>query len=320
MNPQDLVAALPETYRNPSFDPYAAALNVLTTDDPSSRSQTIENLILIKETLDQALTRSIDQKHSQIGEYLSGLRDMEERLQDAGAEVTEMRRELEDCRNVLKLKRTNLHEAWFRCVYYKDAAKRLALVEELFDSIESVGTLCKERLYSKAAKLILDLLRQVEEWTEYAHLPLFRAVTSDLKKKQLELREVVTEELKGLLYLRDNSSEKLFKKYSVPGLLNLAYLTSPQEDPLYPEEISIENLLEVLESLQGNHAAASKLMDEASSDMHGLVKSCLLYATASEGRQDTEGQAPAGFPLKGNVLAVLKLVNGVVGVCAHVLK
>ena len=129
MNPQDLVAALPAAYRDPKFDAYEGALSVLSSDDPGVINQTIENLLLIKDTLDQALTRSIDKKHSQMSEYLTGLRDAEEGIQEVTTEVGEMRRDVRECRDVLTQKRNNLHEIWYRCVFYKAAVKKLEQVE-----------------------------------------------------------------------------------------------------------------------------------------------------------------------------------------------
>ncbi|KAG9018863.1 hypothetical protein FRB90_008800 [Tulasnella sp. 427] len=208
----------------PEFNPVALALSLL---DKTAGAR-MNSFRQAKDMLANSLRGTIDQNYQEFAAALPHHASLLTSLSKVQSEVADTRTRLQQTRDALANKRTDLVQLWSRGQAVEEMLRLLDEIEHLKSVPDTLESMMSEKRLLQAAILLVRSLRMINkgELTEIGALVDLR---SYLSGQETALREILIDELQNHLYLKVFWCDSRWAPY-VPGQQQLP-ITDAEDDP-----------------------------------------------------------------------------------------
>lgn len=312
---------VPSKYQTENFDPYSEALDILS--DLSQAPNKLAALQQLGAGLDKSASQNIEKNHDEISTYLTNLKESEEVIIDYLAYIKELRDDLKHCKDTLVGKHIDMNAIWLKSIYYKKITQELEELSDILSNLNSVSSLLKEKLFSKAALLIKESIFRIEG-QEYAYLPVCQRIKEAFQNKLKDLSEIILTELRCLLFMKEGSSDLEIKRYAVVRTLRIDFLLGTQDEKELWENLNpIPGLLESLSSISHLEKIETLTTRDIQPDLQNLFKVCFSQFQPINSEESENSKSYLLNSLLPSNLAkeqAMKILNGIIAAAALVMR
>ncbi|GJJ70157.1 exocyst complex component 4 [Entomortierella parvispora] len=199
-----------EFMTKPDFNPVSLALELM---DRSSLGRDPHMFSMILSNIERALKTVVDGSYQGFNASIGTYGGVIDSISDSQSRVKELRMDLKNSKESLRLRHADLVQLYNKSQQYKDMIEMLDEIEELRLVPEKLGTLVREKHFLAAVKLLVSASKTIAK-------PEMAAVgaLSDLSRffnEQLEsMAEILMEELHNHLYLKSPYCDSRWSTYT----------------------------------------------------------------------------------------------------------
>lgn len=210
----------------PEFNPVALALSLL---DKSSAGRDMKSFRSAKDMLANSLRGTIDQNYQEFAAALPHHASLLSSLSKVQSEVGDTRARLQETRDTLANKRTDLVQLWSRGQAVEEMLRLLDEIEHLKGVPDTLESMMSEKRLLQAAILLVRSLRMINKG-ELMEIGALADLRSYLTGQETALREILIDELQNHLYLKVFWCDSRWASYT-PGQQQLP-VTDVEDDPM----------------------------------------------------------------------------------------
>ncbi|KAG8889462.1 hypothetical protein FRB98_004147 [Tulasnella sp. 332] len=210
----------------PEFNPVTLALSLL---DNSSAGRDLDSFQRAKYMLEQSLRGTIDKHYQHFAAALPHHATLITSFTKVQAEVTDARKRLQETRDALGMKRTDLAQLWSRGQVVEEMVRLLDEIDHLKAIPDILETRISEKRLLHAATLLTRNLKTINK-PELHEIGALTDLRSYLAGQENGLRDIIVEELQGHLYLKAFGCDGRWAPYA-PGQQQLPSYTVDDDIP-----------------------------------------------------------------------------------------
>ncbi|KIO33872.1 hypothetical protein M407DRAFT_65131 [Tulasnella calospora MUT 4182] len=245
----------------PEFNPVALALSLL---DKSSAGRDMKSFRSAKDMLANSLRGTIDQNYQEFAAALPHHASLLSSLSKVQSEVGDTRARLQETRDTLANKRTDLVQLWSRGQAVEEMLRLLDEIEHLKGVPDTLESMMSEKRLLQAAILLVRSLRMINKG-ELMEIGALADLRSYLTGQETALREILIDELQNHLYLKVFWCDSRWASYT-PGQ------QQPSQNPESNSFEYIETLLEALAVLGKLGGALDNVAQRLPIELFSLVE------------------------------------------------
>ncbi|KAG8978596.1 hypothetical protein FRC05_009868 [Tulasnella sp. 425] len=215
-----------EFVTQPEFNPVALALSLL---DKSSAGRNPDSFRRAKDMLANSLRGTIDQSYQEFAAALPHHASLLSSLNKVQSEIGDTRARLQETRDALANKRTDLVQLWSRGQAVEEMLRLLDEIEHLKGVPDTLESMMSEKRLLQAAILLVRSLRMINKG-ELMEIGALADLRSYLSGQETALREILIDELQNHLYLKVFWCDSRWAAY-IPGQQQLP-VTDAEDDPM----------------------------------------------------------------------------------------
>ncbi|KAG0253223.1 hypothetical protein BG011_006483 [Mortierella polycephala] len=207
---QDLLNDEWEFMTKPDFNPVSLALELM---DGSSLGKDYEMFCMILRNIERALKDVVDGSYQGFNASIGTYGGVLDSISDSQSRVKELRMDLKNSKESLRLRHADLVQLYSKSQQYKDMIEMLVEIEELKQVPAKLETLVREKHFLAAVTLLVSASKTIAK-PEMASV----GALSDLSRffnEQLEtMAETLMEELHNHLYLKSPYCDSRWTAYT----------------------------------------------------------------------------------------------------------
>ncbi|KAG9049709.1 hypothetical protein FS837_009354 [Tulasnella sp. UAMH 9824] len=208
------------------FNPVSLALSLL---DNSPAGRDPNSFRRAKDMLANSLRGTIDQNYQEFAAALPHHASLLNSLNKVQSEIGDTRSRLQETRDTLANKRTDLVQLWSRGQAVEEMLRLLDEIEHLKGIPDTLESMMSEKRLLQAAILLVRSLRMINKG-ELMEIGALADLRSYLSGQETALREILIDELQNHLYLKVFWCDSRWASY-VPGQQQLP-VTDAEDDPM----------------------------------------------------------------------------------------
>ncbi|KAL0951436.1 hypothetical protein HGRIS_008128 [Hohenbuehelia grisea] len=196
---------------DPDFNTVDLALQLL--DDDSAIGKDMESFRRTKNMLSKALKGSVDKHYKEFADSLPHHSSIMNHLNASQSQVKEARVALQEAKEALGNKRTDLVQLWSRGQTLEEMMRLLDQIEHLKSVPDLLETLISEKRLLQASVLLLRSLKLINK-PDMQEIGAVSDLRSYLVSQETALRDILVDELHSHLYLKSFWCESRWGTYS----------------------------------------------------------------------------------------------------------
>lgn len=238
-----------EFMTNPAFNPVTLALELLD-DNARTRDLTMFNSFL--ERLESAMDLVVNENYEAFKNSIETFEVVTQKLYDCQDRIMQFRQILENCKNMLLMKRSDLVDLWTKSVQLKEMLRIIEKIDEVSKFPSVVHEQIQKRMYLSSIQTIEGGLKILQS-DKIAKVGAVSDITTQLTAAKQSLHSKIIEEITLYLYMRhDKCDSDIF-------------------GDLYSEDDRLDYLNSVIEQLNLNNSESP--MDKRFPRVHSTAKS-----------------------------------------------
>ncbi|CAL1695106.1 unnamed protein product [Somion occarium] len=213
-----------EIVTDPDFNPVDLALQLL---DESSLGKDIDSFRRTKDMLSKALKGSVDKHYEAFAAALPHHASLLSHLGVTSKSISEARTALQESKEALSNKRTDLVQLWSRNQTVEEMLRILDQIDHLRTVPDVLESLISEKRLLQAAALLVRSLKLINK-QDMLDIGALADLRSYLSSQETALREILVDELHSHLYLRSFWCDSRWAEYT-PNQQSLPLVGFEQE-------------------------------------------------------------------------------------------
>ncbi|OCH94713.1 hypothetical protein OBBRIDRAFT_769063 [Obba rivulosa] len=197
---------------DPNFNPVDLALQLL---DGSSLGKDMASFRRTKDTLSRALKGSVDQHYQAFNAALPHHAALLSHFGMTQTQITEARMALQEAKDTLGGKRSDLVQLWSRSQTVEEMVRILNQIEHLKSVPDALESLISEKRLLQAAVLLVRSMKSINK-PDMLEIGALSDLRSYLNSQEVALRDILIDELHSHLYLKSFWCESRWSVYT-PG-------------------------------------------------------------------------------------------------------
>ncbi|KAI8614367.1 Sec8 exocyst complex component-specific domain-containing protein [Chytriomyces sp. MP71] len=185
-----------------NFNPVPHALSLL---DSTANGLDIKKFYLMHEKLEGVMDIIVNDYHQAFNDSIQTFSTVVENISDSQKKVSEMKSELEWCKELLQSKKFDVFPLWVKSIQYKEMMKILDTIEVLQKVPDKIDSLIAGKFFYMAVTTLISSLNTLNSPDYYGIGALFN-IRLQLEEVKENLHENLIEELNGHIYLKSSHS------------------------------------------------------------------------------------------------------------------
>ncbi|KAF9125601.1 hypothetical protein BGW39_007286 [Mortierella sp. 14UC] len=207
---RDLLNEEWEFMTKPDFNPVPLALELM---DGSSLGKDYDMFCMILRSIEGALKAVVDGSYQGFNASIGTYGGVIDSITDSQSRVKELRMDLKNSKESLRLRHADLVQLYNKSQQYKDMIEMLDEIEELKQVPEKLETLIREKHFLAAVKLLVSASKTIAK-PEMASVGALSDLTRFLNEQLESMAEMLMEELHNHLYLKSPYCDSRWATYT----------------------------------------------------------------------------------------------------------
>ncbi|KAF9902741.1 hypothetical protein EC991_004592 [Linnemannia zychae] len=207
---RDLLNEEWEFMTKPDFNPVPLALELM---DGSSLGKDYDMFCMILRSIEGALKAVVDGSYQGFNASIGTYGGVIDSIADSQSRVKELRMDLKNSKESLRLRHADLVQLYNKSEQYKDMIEMLDEIEELKQVPEKLETLIREKHFLAAVKLLVSASKTIAK-PEMVSVGALSDLTRFLNEQLESMAEMLMEELHNHLYLKSPYCDSRWATYT----------------------------------------------------------------------------------------------------------
>ncbi|KAG0320160.1 hypothetical protein BGZ97_000598 [Linnemannia gamsii] len=199
-----------EFMTKPDFNPVPLALELM---DGSSLGKDYDMFCMILRSIEGALKAVVDGSYQGFNASIGTYGGVIDSITDSQSRVKELRMDLKNSKESLRLRHADLIQLYNKSQQYKDMIEMLDEIEELKQVPEKLETLIREKHFLAAVKLLVSASKTIAK-PEMVSVGALSDLTRFLNEQLESMAEMLMEELHNHLYLKSPYCDSRWATYT----------------------------------------------------------------------------------------------------------
>ncbi|KAJ3252851.1 hypothetical protein HDU77_004892 [Chytriomyces hyalinus] len=187
---------------NINFNPVPHALSLL---DSTANGLDIKKFYAMHERLEAVMDIIVNDYHQAFNDSIQTFSTVMENISDSQKRVSEMKSELEWCKELLQSKKFDIFPLWVKSIQYKEMISILETIETLQGVPDKIESLISGKYFYLAVTCLMDSLATLSS-PEYSGIGALFNIRSHLEEVKENLHETLIDELNSHIYLKSSHS------------------------------------------------------------------------------------------------------------------
>ncbi|KAG0336778.1 hypothetical protein BG004_007907 [Podila humilis] len=192
------------------FNPVSLALELM---DGSSLGRDYEMFTLILRNIERALKDVVNGSYQGFNASIGTYGGVIDSIGDSQSRVKELRMDLKNSKESLRLRHADLVQLYNKSQQYKDMIEMLDEIEELKEVPAKLETYIREKHFLAAVKLLVSATKTISK-PEMVQVGALSDLTRFFNEQQESLAEILMEELHNHLYLKSPYCDSRWANYT----------------------------------------------------------------------------------------------------------
>ncbi|KAK3834593.1 MAG: Sec8 exocyst complex component-specific domain-containing protein [Linnemannia gamsii] len=207
---RDLLNEEWEFMTKPDFNPVPLALELM---DGSSLGKDYDMFCMILRSIEGALKAVVDGSYQGFNASIGTYGGVIDSITDSQSRVKELRMDLKNSKESLRLRHADLVQLYNKSQQYKDMIEMLDEIEDLKQVPEKLETLIREKHFLAAVKLLVSASKTIAK-PEMVSVGALSDLTRFLNEQLESMAEMLMEELHNHLYLKSPYCDSRWATYT----------------------------------------------------------------------------------------------------------
>ncbi|KAG0272581.1 hypothetical protein BGZ95_011633 [Linnemannia exigua] len=207
---RDLLNEEWEFMTKPDFNPVPLALELM---DGSSLGKDYDMFCMILRSIEGALKAVVDGSYQGFNASIGTYGGVIDSIADSQSRVKELRMDLKNSKESLRLRHADLVQLYNKSEQYKDMIEMLDEIEDLKQVPEKLETLIREKHFLAAVKLLVSASKTIAK-PEMVSVGALSDLTRFLNEQLESMAEMLMEELHNHLYLKSPYCDSRWATYT----------------------------------------------------------------------------------------------------------
>ncbi|KAF9921777.1 hypothetical protein FBU30_008177 [Linnemannia zychae] len=207
----------------PDFNPVPLALELM---DGSSLGKDYDMFCMILRSIEGALKAVVDGSYQGFNASIGTYGGVIDSIADSQSRVKELRMDLKNSKESLRLRQGDLVQLYNKSQQYKDMIEMLDEIEELKQVPAKLETLIREKHFLAAVKLLVAASKTIAK-PEMVSVGALSDLTRHLNEQHESLAEILMEELHNHLYLKSPYCDSRWATYTTGQEACMSLITNP---------------------------------------------------------------------------------------------
>ncbi|KAJ3293376.1 hypothetical protein HDU79_000412 [Rhizoclosmatium sp. JEL0117] len=191
-----------DMFSNPQFNPVPHALSLL---DNSVNGLDIKKFYAMHERLEQTMDVIVNDYHQAFNDSIQTFSSVVENISDSQKRVSEMKSELEWCKELLQSRKFDVFPLWVKSIQYKEMMHILDTIEMLQKVPDKIESLITGKFFFMAVTTLMSAIGILHA-PEFQDIGALSNIRTHMVEVQETLHETLIDELHNHIYLKNPHS------------------------------------------------------------------------------------------------------------------